>query len=154
MLLFFMTFQFYEVVSWNCYQKNNVVRVFCTYLSESEDFNVIPIIDYLLRVREAEERLMYRTLAIINRGFYYFSVFSNVGFSLMFGGISLKFGSYKTRTVITRERLIMARVRYIPFFLTFQVGILQQIHNQCPILQQDGNVFQCTHVSLLSSPNL
>ena len=34
--------------------------------------------------------LTYRTLAIINRGFYYFSVFSNVGFSLMFGGIPLK----------------------------------------------------------------
>ena len=56
---------------------------------------------------------IYRTLAIINQGFYYFSVFSNVGFSFMFGGIPLKLGGYKTRAVITRARLIMARVRYI-----------------------------------------
>ena len=39
----------------------------------------------------------YRTLAIITRGFYYFSIFSCVGFSLMFGGIPMKLGSYKTR---------------------------------------------------------
>ena len=59
---------------------------------------------------------MYRTLAIINRGFYYFSVFSNVGSSLKFGGIPLKLGGYKTKVVIIRARLIMARVRYVDIY--------------------------------------
>ena len=44
----------------------------------------------------------YRTLAIITRGFYYFFVFSHVGFSLMFASIPMKFGGYKTRAVIIR----------------------------------------------------
>ena len=58
---------------------------------------------------------MYRTRAINNRGFYYFFILSHVGFSLMIGGIPLKLlkiCSYKTRAVITRERLLMALVRY------------------------------------------
>ena len=57
--------------------------------------------------------LKYRTLAIITRGFYYFFVFSHVGFSLMFASIPMKFGGYKTRAVIIRARLMMASVRYI-----------------------------------------
>ena len=32
----------------------------------------------------------YRTRSIINRGYYFFSLFCGVGFSLMFGGIPLK----------------------------------------------------------------
>ena len=55
----------------------------------------------------------YRTLAIITRGFYYFSIFSCVGFSLMFGGIPMKLGGYKTREVIIRAWLMMASVRYV-----------------------------------------
>ena len=54
---------------------------------------------------------MYRTLAIITRGFYYFPVFSNVDISLMFDGIPMKLGGYKTREVIIRARLMMASVR-------------------------------------------
>ena len=54
----------------------------------------------------------YRTLAIITRGFYYFSIFSRVGFSLMFGGMPMKLSGYKTREVIIRARLMMASVRY------------------------------------------
>ena len=61
--------------------------------------------------RSANHSSKYRTLAIITRGFYYFSAFSHVGFSLMFGGIPLKLGGYKTRVFITRARLIMAIVR-------------------------------------------
>ena len=57
--------------------------------------------------------IIYRTLAIITCGFYYFPVFSHVSFSLMFGNIPLKLDGYKTRVVITRARLILARVRYI-----------------------------------------
>ena len=56
------------------------------------------------------------TRAINNRGFYYFFILSHVGFSLMIGGIPLKLlkmCGYKTRAVITRERLLMARVRYL-----------------------------------------
>ena len=34
--------------------------------------------------------LSYRTRASNNRGFYYFFILLHVGFSLMFGGISLK----------------------------------------------------------------
>ena len=41
----------------------------------------------------------YCTLAIITRGFYYFYIFSYVGFSLMFGGIPVKLCGYKTREV-------------------------------------------------------
>ena len=55
---------------------------------------------------------MYRTLAIITRGFYYFSVFSHVSFSLMFGSIPMKHGGYKTRKVIIRARLMMVSIRY------------------------------------------
>ena len=58
-------------------------------------------------------QIEYRTLAIITRGFYYFSIFSCVGFSLMFGGIPMKLGGYKTREVIIRARLMMASVRYV-----------------------------------------
>ena len=54
----------------------------------------------------------YRTLAIITRGFYYFSVFSHVGISLMFGSVTMTLGGYKTRAVIIRARLMMASVRY------------------------------------------
>ena len=52
----------------------------------------------------------YRTLAIITRGFYYFSIFSCGGFSLMFGGIPMKLGGYKTREVTIRAWLMMASV--------------------------------------------
>ena len=53
----------------------------------------------------------YRTLAIITRGFYYFSIFSHVGVSLMFGSVTMTLGGYKTRAVIIRARLMMASVR-------------------------------------------
>ena len=53
----------------------------------------------------------YRTLAIITCGFYYFSIFSRGSFSLMFGGIPMKLGGYKTREVTIRVRLMMASVR-------------------------------------------
>ena len=33
---------------------------------------------------------IYRTRTIINRGYYFFLLFCDVGFSLMFGGIPLK----------------------------------------------------------------
>ena len=36
----------------------------------------------------------YRTRTIINRGYYFFSLFCAVGFSLMFGNIPLKLRSY------------------------------------------------------------
>ena len=36
----------------------------------------------------------YRTCAIINRGYYFFSLFCDVGFSLMFGGIPSKYRGY------------------------------------------------------------
>ena len=36
----------------------------------------------------------YRTLAIYSRVFYYFFIFSHVGFSLIFGGIPLKSRGY------------------------------------------------------------
>ena len=39
--------------------------------------------------------IMYRTLAIITRGLYYFSIFSHVGFSLMFDGIPMKLLNYR-----------------------------------------------------------
>ena len=55
---------------------------------------------------------MYRTLAVITRGFYYFSIFPRGGFSFMFGGIPMKLGVYKTREVIIRARLMMKSVRY------------------------------------------
>ena len=61
--------------------------------------------------RSANHSSKYRTLAIITRGFYYFSVFSHIGFSLMFGGIPMKLGGYKTREVIIRARLMMASIR-------------------------------------------
>ena len=38
--------------------------------------------------------LIYRTRAIITRGYYFFSLFCDVGFSLMFGGIPLKLRGY------------------------------------------------------------
>ena len=60
--------------------------------------------------------ITYCTLAIITRGLYYFSIFSRVGFSLMFGGIPMKLGGYKTREVIIRARLMMASVRYIKLY--------------------------------------
>ena len=50
----------------------------------------------------------YRTLTIITRRFYYFSIFSCVGFSLMLGGIPMKLGGYKMREVTIRARLMMA----------------------------------------------
>ena len=36
----------------------------------------------------------YRTRTIINRGYYFFSLFCDVGFSFMFGGIPLKLRGY------------------------------------------------------------
>ena len=39
-------------------------------------------------------KFVYRTRAIINRGYYFFSLFCDVGFSLMFGGIPLKLRGY------------------------------------------------------------
>ena len=42
--------------------------------------------DYLLKD--------YRTCAIINRGYYFFSLFCDFGFSLMFDGIPLKSRGY------------------------------------------------------------
>ena len=39
-------------------------------------------------------KIIYRTCAIINRGYYFFSLFCDVGFSLMFGGIPLKLRGY------------------------------------------------------------
>ena len=53
---------------------------------------------------------MYRTRAINNRAIYYVFILSHVGFSLMIAGIPLKLlkmCGYKTRAVITRERLKM-----------------------------------------------
>ena len=38
--------------------------------------------------------LVYRTRAIINRSYYFFSLFCDAGFSLMFGGIPLKLRGY------------------------------------------------------------
>ena len=61
--------------------------------------------------RSANHSSKYHTLAIITRGFYYFSIFSHVGFSLMFGSVTMTLGGYKTRAVIIRARLMMASVR-------------------------------------------
>ena len=55
---------------------------------------------------------VYRTLAIITRGFYYFSIFSHVGVSLMFGSVTMTLGGYKTRAVIIRARLMITFVRF------------------------------------------
>ena len=44
----------------------------------------------------------------INRGYYYFSLKSHVGFSLMIGGIPLKMCVYKTRAVVNQEQLLEA----------------------------------------------
>ena len=38
--------------------------------------------------------LVYRNRTIINRGYYFFSLFYDIGFSLMFGGIPLKLRGY------------------------------------------------------------
>ena len=43
---------------------------------------------------ERRRALKYRTRAIINRGYYFFSLFCDVGFSLTFGGIPLKLRGY------------------------------------------------------------
>ena len=53
----------------------------------------------------------YRTRATINRGYYYFFLKTDVGFSLKFVGIPLKMCGYKRRAAINRARLIVARVR-------------------------------------------
>ena len=72
---------------------------------------------------------MYRTLAIITRGFYDFSIFSYIGFSLMFGSVTMTLGGYKTRAVIIKARLMMASVRYMvvtnPIILGPQFTLLQ-----------------------------
>ena len=73
------------------------------------------------RVRCTLQNLfIYRTLAIITRGFYYFSIFSHVGVSLMFGSVTMTLGGYKTRAVIIRARLMMASVRYVLFKRIYQ----------------------------------
>ena len=63
--------------------------------------------------------LTFCTREIITRGFYYFSIFSRAGFSLMFGGIPMKLGGYKMREVAIRARLVMASVRYLHTYLLF-----------------------------------
>ena len=40
--------------------------------------------------KEIRKKMMYRTRTIINCGYYFFSLFCDVGFSLMFVGIPLK----------------------------------------------------------------
>ena len=59
------------------------------------------------------ERSMYRTRVSFTRGLYSFYVFSIVGVSLKFGGITLMSGGLYSREVCDRERVKLTRVRYI-----------------------------------------
>ena len=66
----------------------------------------------------------YRTRASNNRGYYYFFILSDVGLSLMFGGIPLKSRGYDLSAVIIQERLLLERVRYVCTYLGSQPGSL------------------------------
>ena len=55
----------------------------------------------------------YRRRVRIDRGVYSFYIFSSVGFSLIFGGISLILCGLYLREVNVRERFILTRVRYV-----------------------------------------
>ena len=74
-----------------------------------------------------DKKISQRTRVIITRGFYYFSILQHVGFSLMIGGISLKWCGYSTQAVIIRERLIIARVRYLSKYFK------QFMKKKCPL---------------------